>query len=62
MAAAPVAEGQNDGRSLPGIVEVDPVESMYHQENPKIPILTGVTRDETKRAVTGKYDANPSVH
>lgn len=53
LAAAPVAEGLNDGRSLPGLIEDDPVESVYKQENAKIPLLTGVTKDETRRAVKG---------
>ncbi|XP_066255383.1 liver carboxylesterase 1-like [Euwallacea similis] len=55
LATAPVAEGLNDRRSLPGLIELDPVESLYQQENAKIPMLTGVTKDETKRAVKGHF-------
>ncbi|XP_050296875.1 carboxylesterase 4A [Anthonomus grandis grandis] len=55
LGTAPVAEGANDGRSLPGYVEYDPVDQLYRQENPRIPLLTGVTKDETKKAVTGQY-------
>lgn len=54
LGAAPVSEGRNDGRSLPGLVESDPIESLYEQDNPKIALLTGVTKDETKKAVNGK--------
>ncbi|XP_030750699.1 liver carboxylesterase 1 [Sitophilus oryzae] len=53
--ARPVAEGTNDDRSLPGFIEYDPVESMYKRSNPHIPLLTGVTKDETKKAVNGHF-------
>lgn len=55
LGCAPVAEGYNDGRSLPGIIQGDPMSDLYKQKQPQIPLLTGITKDETKRAVKGKY-------
>lgn len=56
LGAAPVSEGYNDGRSLPGFVEDEPINDLKNAKNPKIPLLTGITRDETKRAVRGTVD------
>lgn len=53
LGTAPVSEGYNDGRSLPGLVEDEPINDLNNAKNPKIPLLTGITRDETKRAVRG---------
>ncbi|KAJ8925837.1 hypothetical protein NQ315_009689 [Exocentrus adspersus] len=55
LGAAPVSEGFNDGRSLPGLVEDEPINDLNKEKNPKIPLLTGITRDETKRAVKGHF-------
>lgn len=54
LGAAPVSEGYNDGRSLPGLVEDEPINDLNNAKNPKIPLLTGITKDETRRAVRGK--------
>ncbi|KAF7273676.1 hypothetical protein GWI33_013623 [Rhynchophorus ferrugineus] len=55
LGASPVMEGRDDGRSLPGFVVQDPIEAAYARSNPRIPLLTGVTKDETKRAVHGPF-------
>lgn len=57
LGAAPVHEGYNDGRSLPGVVEANPIEDLDKSNNPKIPLMTGICRDETKRAVKGKIES-----
>ncbi|XP_056648857.1 liver carboxylesterase 1 [Diorhabda sublineata] len=51
--SAPVTEGVNDGRSLPGLVQKDALYEMDEGKQSKIPLLTGMCRDETKRAVKG---------
>ncbi|KAJ8970930.1 hypothetical protein NQ317_017248 [Molorchus minor] len=53
LGSAPVSEGFNDGRSLPGFIEDEPINDLNKENHPKIPLLTGVTRDETKRAIQG---------
>ncbi|VEN38422.1 unnamed protein product [Callosobruchus maculatus] len=53
LGSAPVIEGYNDGRSLPGLVEADPALDLEKEKNPKVPLLTGICKDETKRAVRG---------
>lgn len=53
IGSAPVHEGYNDGRSLPGIVEAKPIDDLDKAKNPKIPLMTGICKDETKRAVKG---------
>lgn len=53
LGSSPAIEGVNDGRSLPGLIERDPLEDMSAGRRPAIPLLTGTTRDETKRAVDG---------
>lgn len=55
LATAPVSEGGNDYRSLPAIVENPPMEDMMAKRRPDIPLLTGITKDETKRAVHGTF-------
>ncbi|XP_017770157.1 PREDICTED: carboxylesterase 4A-like isoform X2 [Nicrophorus vespilloides] len=55
LGSAPNAEGRFDGRSLPAAIEYPPMDEMTNGNIPNIPLLTGVTRDETKRAVNGKY-------
>lgn len=55
LGSAPVNEGQYDGRSLPSLIEDEPLSDLYKQKNPKIPLLTGIVRDETKKAVNGRY-------
>lgn len=53
LGSAPVAEGFNDGRSLPGIVQDKPINDLEKSNNPKIPLLTGICKDETSKAVKG---------
>lgn len=57
LGAAPNAEGRFDGRSLPAAIEQPPMDDMTQGNIPKIPILTGITRDETKRAVESQYQS-----
>lgn len=54
LGTAPVAEGFNDGRSLPAIVQDEPMNDLEKSNNPKIPLLTGICKDETSKAVKGK--------
>lgn len=54
LGTAPVTEGRNDGRSLPGLVQEEAMDDMDKGVNPKIPLMTGICKDETKRAVKGK--------
>ncbi|RZC37122.1 carboxylesterase 1E, partial [Asbolus verrucosus] len=54
LGAAPVFEGRRDGRSLPPIVEAEPVNDPQVAHK-KIPLLTGITKDETKRACQGQF-------
>lgn len=54
LTAAPVAEGYYDGRSLPPMVQDEPINDLYNQKTPQIPLLTGITKHETKRAIHGK--------
>ncbi|XP_072378373.1 liver carboxylesterase 1 [Diabrotica undecimpunctata] len=53
LGSAPVTEGANDGRSLPGIVLEDAMDEMQSGKTKGIPLLTGICKDETKRAVKG---------
>ncbi|KAI4467459.1 carboxylesterase [Holotrichia oblita] len=55
LGSSPAIEGVNDGRSLPGLIQRDPLEDMSAGRRPSIPLLTGTTRDETKRAVNDKF-------
>ncbi|CAG9859458.1 unnamed protein product [Phyllotreta striolata] len=54
LGSAPVTEGRNDGRSLPGLVQEDALDEMDKGDNPKVPLLTGICKDETRRAVKGQ--------
>lgn len=56
LTPTPVYDGRNDGRSLPGFVVTPPMQALKEEKVPSIPLLTGVTRDETGRAVNGVYD------
>ena len=58
LGSSPVAEGLHDGRSLPGLVQRKPLDDMNSGRNPKIPLLTGVTQHEAKRAVQSKIFAH----
>ncbi|KAF5274800.1 hypothetical protein FQR65_LT00383 [Abscondita terminalis] len=51
----PVREYRYDGRSLPPMIEGDPHEKLQ-EKPPTIPLLTGVTKDETKGAIGGKFE------
>lgn len=55
LGAAPVNEGRHDGRSLPRLVQNKPMDDMEKGNTPKIPLLLGTTKDETKRACTSVY-------
>lgn len=51
VGSAPAVEGMHDGRGLPPFIQQPPMEQMRYRKLPKVPLLTGVTKDETKRAV-----------
>lgn len=47
----PVIEGLNDERSLPRFLEEDPKEVVENGKFKKVPLLTGVTKDETSNGI-----------
>ncbi|PSN44361.1 hypothetical protein C0J52_19622 [Blattella germanica] len=51
LGAAPCIDGSNDGRFLPNFLPDSPLDGLTNGKFPKIPLLTGVTRDETSSAV-----------
>nr|XP_022902159.1 esterase E4-like [Onthophagus taurus] len=55
LSASPVTEGANDYRSLPSAVQYQPINDLTNGNSPQIPLLTGITKDETKRAVENRY-------
>lgn len=48
---APVVEGSADRRSLPRFLEEDPKDTMSDGTFKKVPLLTGVTKDETANGI-----------
>ncbi|KAK9886688.1 hypothetical protein WA026_017608 [Henosepilachna vigintioctopunctata] len=56
LGSAPVHEGRHDGRSLPSLVQNKPMEDMENNNIPKIPLLLGTTKDETKKACTSVFN------
>jgi carboxylesterase type B len=54
LGSAPVFEGRRDGRSLPPVAENEPLNDPDSAHS-RIPLLTGITKDETKRACQGQY-------
>ncbi|KAJ9601634.1 hypothetical protein L9F63_000242 [Diploptera punctata] len=55
LGPAPCIEGGNDGRFLPNFFDKSPLDGLKSGKFPKIPLLTGVTRDETSSALNGQY-------
>ncbi|KAK5647280.1 hypothetical protein RI129_002172 [Pyrocoelia pectoralis] len=55
LSSSPVTEYRFDGRSLPPMVDGEPLDKLVEKKVPKIPLLTGITKDETKRAIHGKF-------
>lgn len=47
----PTMEGKEDHRSLPGFLEEEPRYVVGNGTFKKVPLLTGVTRDETANAI-----------
>ena len=54
LGSAPVFEGRRDGRSLPPVSEKEPLNDPDSSHS-KIPLLTGITKDETKRACQNQF-------
>lgn len=50
----PAIEGKEDHRALPGFIEEDPRYVVGNGTFKKVPLLTGVTRDETANAINVK--------
>lgn len=50
----PAQEGKDDSRFLPNFIPQSPLEAMQQGNFPKVPLLTGVTKDETGGGVKGK--------
>lgn len=50
----PLVEGKHDNRSLPGFLEDEPRYVIGNGTFKKVPLLTGVTRDETANAINVK--------
>lgn len=55
LSSSPNIEWPSDGRSLPSAIEREPMADMASGNIPEIPLLTGITKDETKKAVQGNY-------
>ena len=53
LSPAPVVEGPNDARFLPSFMGEQPGSVLDRGAFPKIPMLIGVTKDETYPAVHG---------
>lgn len=53
--AGPAVEGHNDGRFLPFFLLDSPLNLMKENKLPKIPMLTGVNKLETKSGILGKH-------
>ncbi|XP_060869030.1 fatty acyl-CoA hydrolase precursor, medium chain isoform X2 [Metopolophium dirhodum] len=51
----PAVEGHNDGRFLPNFILDSPLRLLKKHKLPKIPMLTGVNKLETKSGILGKY-------
>lgn len=54
LGPAPCIEGSNDGRFLPNFLVESPLDGLQTGKFPNIPLLVGVTRDETALALNGK--------
>jgi hypothetical protein len=54
LGPAPCIEGSNDGRFLPNFLSESPLDGLQTGKFPNIPLLTGVTRDETAHVLFGK--------
>lgn len=50
----PIVEGKENHRSLPGFLEENPRYVVGNGTFKKVPLLTGVTRDETANAISIK--------
>lgn len=50
----PIVEGKDDRRSLPGFLDENPRYVIGNGTFKKVPLLTGVTRDETANAISIK--------
>ncbi|CAI6348996.1 unnamed protein product [Macrosiphum euphorbiae] len=51
----PAVEGNNDDRFLPNFILDSPLQLLKKHKSPKIPMLTGVNKLETKSGILGKY-------
>lgn len=51
----PIVEGQDDHRSLPGFLDDNPRYVVGNGTFKKVPLLTGVNRDETANAINLKH-------
>ncbi|XP_063975237.1 pyrethroid hydrolase Ces2a-like [Diachasmimorpha longicaudata] len=55
LAAGPVVEGRDDERALPNLMTDTPESVLSLGNFPKIPLLTGVVKDETGGSIAGGY-------
>ncbi|XP_067013946.2 pyrethroid hydrolase Ces2a [Anabrus simplex] len=55
LGVAPVVEGPDDDRGLPNFLTQSPVDILKLGGFPPIPLLTGITKDETSTAIRGSY-------
>lgn len=61
----PIIDGEDDERSLPSFLQVDPRNVIKNGTFRPVPLLTGVTRDETANAIDVKMiekTFNSSTH
>lgn len=54
LGSAPVSDGGYDERFLPSFLVKKPTDVLKLGEFPNIPLLTGVTKDETSTAILGE--------
>lgn len=55
LGPGPVIDGKDDLRSLPNFMTQEPASALRLGSFPKIPLLTGVMKDETAGAIFGRY-------
>lgn len=52
---SPIVEGEDDGRFLPFFNNLPPIDVLKAGQFVKVPLLTGVTKEETSTAVNGLF-------
>nr|AHJ81352.1 carboxylesterase [Locusta migratoria] len=55
LGPAPVVDGAHDNRFIPSFLQDEPLNILKSGKFPKIPLLTGITKEETSTAILGDY-------